>query len=208
MELDRIPLWRGDNVSVKQLVEDFARYLYLPRLKDSFVILDAIRDGVNLLTWSQDSFGFADSFDETAGRYKGLRGGQMVTLTDIHTPGLVVKSDVASKQIDAERATPTLPGGVPPMPPSTGKPDGAPPANTKPTRFHGTAVMDATRVGRDAGKIAEEVIAHLAGLVGSEVKVTLEIEANIPSGAPDNVVRTVMENGRTLKFNSLGFEKE
>ena len=34
MELDRIPLWRGDYVSVKQLVEDFARYLYLPRLKE------------------------------------------------------------------------------------------------------------------------------------------------------------------------------
>jgi hypothetical protein len=37
MELDRVPLWRGDrkeSVAVKQLVEDFARYLYLPRLKD------------------------------------------------------------------------------------------------------------------------------------------------------------------------------
>ena len=31
MELDRVPLWRGDDVSVKQLAEDFARYLYLPR---------------------------------------------------------------------------------------------------------------------------------------------------------------------------------
>jgi hypothetical protein len=50
MELDRIPLWRGDHVPVKQLVEDFARYLYLPRLKDSVVLLDAIRDGINLLT--------------------------------------------------------------------------------------------------------------------------------------------------------------
>lgn len=40
MDLDRIPLWRGDNVAVKQLVEDFARYIYLPRLKDSFVLLD------------------------------------------------------------------------------------------------------------------------------------------------------------------------
>ena len=33
MELDRVPLWRGDHVSVSQLAEDFARYLYLPRLK-------------------------------------------------------------------------------------------------------------------------------------------------------------------------------
>jgi len=52
------------------------------------------------------------------------------------------------------------------------------------------------------------VIAHLSGLVGAEVTVTLEIEARIPSGAPDHVVRTVTENSRTLKFTSHGFEKE
>ena len=64
MELDRIPLWRGDSVGVKQLVEDFGRYQYLPRLKDPSVLLSAISDGVNLLTWSQDSFGYADAHDE------------------------------------------------------------------------------------------------------------------------------------------------
>jgi hypothetical protein len=53
-----------------------------------------------------------------------------------------------------------------------------------------------------------EVISHLSGLVGTTVKVTLEIEAEIPNGAPDNVVRTVTENGRTLKFKNQGFEKE
>ena len=112
MELDRVPLWRGDHVEVKQLVEDFARYLYLPRLKDPSVLLHAISDGVGLLTWAQDSFGYADSFDETAGRYQGLRGGQNVMLVDAHAPGLVVKPDVANRQMDAERATPT-PGGSP-----------------------------------------------------------------------------------------------
>jgi hypothetical protein len=44
--------------------------------------------------------------------------------------------------------------------------------------------------------------------VGSKVTVTLEVEAEIPTGAPDNVVRTVTENSRTLKFTSHGFEKE
>jgi hypothetical protein len=55
---------------------------------------------------------------------------------------------------------------------------------------------------------ADEVISHLAGLMWSSVKVTLEIEASIPDGVPETVVRTVMENGRTLKFDSQGFEKE
>ena len=56
--------------------------------------------------------------------------------------------------------------------------------------------------------IADEVIADLAGLVGATVTVTLEIEAEVPAGAPDHVVRTVTENGRTLKFTSQGFERE
>jgi predicted AAA+ superfamily ATPase len=218
MELDRIPLWRGNHVPVKQLVEDFARYLYLPRLKDSTVLLDAIHDGINLLVWAQDSFGYADSYDDDAGRYRGLRGGTMVTLADAHAPGLVVKPDLASKQMDAERVTLT-PGstatqsgtegtGTVPAQPGTIQPGGPQAAPAKPKRFHGTAVLDTTRVGRDASRIADEVIAHLAGLVGATVTVTIEVEAEIPSGVPDHVVRTVTENSRTLKFTNQGFEEE
>ena len=60
----------------------------------------------------------------------------------------------------------------------------------------------------DRSRIAEEVIVHLVGLVGATVTVTLEIEADVPAGAPDNVVRTVTENSRTLKFTSHGFERD
>jgi hypothetical protein len=75
-------------------------------------------------------------------------------------------------------------------------------------RFHGTVCLDAARVGRDAGRIAEEVIAHLAGQPGAEVTVTLEIEARLPSGANEQTVRAVTENSRTLKFTSHEFERE
>ena len=78
MELDRIPLWRGDDVAIKQLAEDFARYLYLPRLKNSQVLAAAVQDGLSLLLWQSESFAYADSFDEAAGRYRGLRCGQQV----------------------------------------------------------------------------------------------------------------------------------
>lgn len=61
---------------------------------------------------------------------------------------------------------------------------------------------------RSAGQVADEVIAHLVGLIGANVKVTLEIEAEVPSGVPDQVVRIVTENGRALKFTSQGFEAE
>jgi hypothetical protein len=46
MELDRVSLWRGGDVGVKQLIEDFAQYLYLPRMKEPDVLLKAVRDGV------------------------------------------------------------------------------------------------------------------------------------------------------------------
>jgi hypothetical protein len=61
---------------------------------------------------------------------------------------------------------------------------------------------------REAGQIAEAILQHLAGLPGAKVTVTLEIQAELPDGAPDHVVRTVTENSRTLKFESFGFEEE
>jgi predicted AAA+ superfamily ATPase len=226
LELDQVPLWRlpaaprdaaqagADHVSIQQLTEDFARYLYLPRLRDTGVLVEAVRGGLGLLTWSQDSFAYAESFDETAGRYRGLQAGRQLWIDGDNPIGLLVKPEPAQRQLAAEAPTPG--GGTPPAggtggttPPQPGGGGTTPPlAPAAPKRFHGTATLDSKRVGRDAGRIADEVVAHLAGLVGANVKVTLEIEADIPSGAPDYVVRTVTENCCTLKFGSHGFEEE
>ncbi len=220
MELDRVPLWRGDHVAVRQLVEDFARYNYLPRLKGPEVLSEAIRHGLALPTLELDSFAYADSYDEAAGRYRGLRYGGPVPIPDSDAPGLLVKPEVARKQVEA-LGTPSLPprppggpdGGLgaptPPGPqPGAGAPSPVSPAPVLLKRFYGTVSLDPQRVGRDASVVADEVIAHLVGLVGAKVKVTLEIEAEVPSGTPDNVVRTVTENSRTLRFDSHGFERE
>jgi predicted AAA+ superfamily ATPase len=215
MELDRVPLWRGDHVAIKQLVEDFGRYLYLPRLKEPAVLFEAIREGLRLLTWSQDSFAYAESFDEDARRYRVLRCGEMVNVSEANLSGLLVRPEVARKQQEAEKApvssAPVEPaGGTAPAAAPTGGVSGEVSGDEKrkPKRFHGSVSLDPARVGRDAGRIADEVISHLAGLVGSTVKVTLEIEAEIQTGAPENVVRTVTENSRTLKFTTHGFEEE
>ncbi len=218
MELDRVPLWRGNHVAVKQLAEDFARYPYLPRLKDSSVLVGAIRDGFSLLTWQEETFAFADGFDETTGQYRGLRGGQLVALMDASSFGLVVKGDVARARLDADRGKTTTDkerdthsteeGVVTTTTQQTNDGGVTKRVENPPKRFHGTVTLDATRVGRDASRVAEEVIAHLTGLVGASVAVTLEIEAQIPSGASDHIVRTVTENCRTQKFMNQGFEKE
>lgn len=220
MELDRIPLWRGDHVGVRQLIEDFARYTYLPRLADPSVLLASIRDGVSILTWVHDSFAYADGYDELAARYQGLRSGCAISLHDSNSTSLIIKPDVAKRQIDAERASVEATTAAIEADPKVSVSSGTvgeshvqatvptPTAKPQPKRYHGSASLNPARVGRDAGQIAEEIIAHLVGLVGSNVQVTLEISADIPDGVPENVVRIVTENSRTLKLVSHGFEEE
>ncbi|HMP40983.1 MAG TPA: AAA+ family ATPase, partial [Roseiflexaceae bacterium] len=235
LELDKVPLWRGDHVAVRQLVEDFGRYHYLPRLRNTTVLLDAIQAGVNSLTWELDTFAYAEGYDEAAGRYRGLRSATLVTVTESDGT-LIVRPDVAKRQLDAEVAARRLldgeearrrsgdgstapthrspdPGsaGVSPAPTDARNLQSPAPPVSRPRklrRFHGSVALSAERATRDAGKIAEEVIAHLTGLLGANVRITLEIEADIPNGAPDHVVRTVTENSRTLKFTQAGFEEE
>ena len=210
--LDEIPLWRGDHVPVRTLVQDFAQQLYLPRLTGPSVLAEALRSGVGSLTWQLDTFAYAESFDDGAGRYPGLRGGQLVDI-GADNPGLIVKPDVAHRQLEAELQPPP-PVVVPEDLPGPGpKPDpDTPPLPPEPAphrRYHGTVRLDPTRVGRDASQIAEEVVAHLVGLTGAEVSVTIDIEASLPDGASEQVVRTVTENGRTLNFApGSGFEAD
>jgi len=214
--LDDVPLWRGDHVAINQVVEDFARYLYLPRISGPEVVAQAIRDGVALLTWPSDTFAYAESQDEEAGRYRGLRGGQVVNLT-VESSALLVKPDIARQQLNAETPQPgtgAVAGGnpgtshAPTVAGGEGGGTGSDSPTPDPKRFHGNVTLDPERVGRDASRIADEVIAHLVGQVGADVSVTLEIDAKLPNGASEQIVRIVTENGRTLKFSSLGFERE
>jgi predicted AAA+ superfamily ATPase len=221
--LDRIPLWRGDHVAVRQIVQDFATYLYLPRLAGPDVLIRAICDGIASLTWATETFAYAERYDEQTGRYPGLRAGERISLTGDDS-GVLVKPDVAQRQLEAnareERtvvssekvaANPVTPHSSPltshssPRTPHTTP--STPPAKPTLRRFYGTVHLDPNRVGRDAGRIAEEVIAHLIGQPGAQVTVTLEIEARLPDGFPDNIVRIVIENGRTLKFRNCEFEE-
>ena len=99
LELDKVPLWRGDAVSIKQLSDDFAQYLYLPRLRDTDVLLAAIRDGVAAITWERETFAYADSYDATHHRYLGLKTGQQIMPS---IDGVLVKPGVAAAQIAAD----------------------------------------------------------------------------------------------------------
>ena len=213
-EIDGVPLWRGDHVPVRTLTEDFAQQLYLPRLAGPSVLAESLREGVALLTWRTDTFAYAESFDEDAGRYLGLQAEKQVEIAS-DGPGLIVRPEVARQQMEASSLRPTVddPGhlltptpAVEPGPSPGSKPSPGPDA-TVPRRYHGSVQLDPARVGRDASQIAEEIIAHLVGLAGADVTVTIDIEARLPDGASEHVVRTITENGRTLRFEpGSGFE--
>jgi hypothetical protein len=213
-ELDKVPLWRGNHVEIKLLTEDFARYLYLPRLRDTAVLIEAIRDGLTFTTWDKETFAFAESYDDKAKRYAGLRGGQNVNVPDDGLFGMLVKPDVAFAQITADTPAPApSPSGAAPGVKPTAKPTGAAPTPApaqpaKPKRFYGSVKIDAARMNRDAGQISQEVVQHLVGLLMADVEITIEIQATVPDGFPDNVVRTVGENCRTLKFTQQDFAAE
>ena len=206
--MDQIPLWREDHASVRELADYFARYIYLPRLAGPDVLAQAAEDGVASLTWEMDAFAVADGYDETAKRYRGLKAGG-ASISPLPDTALLVKPAVARAQLDAEAPPPTspTPTGGPQTDTDVPAPQPSPAPAKKARRFHGTVSLDTTRVSRDAGVVAEEVIAHLSGLVGADVRVTLDIAADIPDGAPDHVVRTVNENSRSLKFSSHEFEE-
>jgi predicted AAA+ superfamily ATPase len=217
-ELDRVPLWTGNHVGIKQLTEYMARYLYLPRIRDENVLLAAIQEGVASLSWRSETFAYAEAWDEQRHRYQGLRAGKAVRVV-VDDRSLLVKPDAAAdqtaKDAQVEVPPPVRPGETPPPhgPPGTpGKPPtipGKPPlASPMLTRFHGSVEVDPLRLGRDAARIAEEIVQHLTGLVGATVSITIEIQAELPDGAGDKLVRDVTENCRTLKFKDYGFEEQ
>jgi len=226
LELDRVPLWRGDSVSVKQLAEDFAQYLYLPRLRDTDMLLAAVRDGVASLTWDRETFAYADSYDATHHRYLGLKTGQQIMPS---LDGMLVKPEVASAQIAADMQSKVQPTGSTFTYGQSGESnasqrqfvaDGstskseqhtlAPtaPMRPQPQRFYGSVTLDTTRAVRDATAVIEEVAQHLSGLLGTRVEITMEIHADLPEGTPEHIVHTVTENCRTLKFTNYGFEDQ
>ncbi|MGI9193771.1 MAG: Swt1 family HEPN domain-containing protein [Actinomycetota bacterium] len=223
LQLDRVPgLWRGDHVGLAQLWEDFAQYPYLPRLRDSSVLANAVSDGIGLLTWQKDTFAYAQAFDEASGRFAGLKVGEQSSVA-IDSQSVLVKAEVAAAQIETEKPAPPAdgPGGDGGVFGSAGgtgvvarqagdsvlgtETDGKP-ADNRPRRFHGSVKLDPVRIGRDAGEIAESIVQHLVGQ-GHDVEITLEIQAEIPEGASDETVRTVTENAQTLKFKTHGFER-
>jgi len=209
LDLDRVPLWRGEHVSTQQLWSDYTQFLYLSRLRDRTVLIRAIEAGAADMGWEQDTFAYAQGFDEDKERHLGLVAGSGTTVL-IDGSSVVVMSEVARKQLDSEAAEAGETEVAADGDEATGGEGVAvevDPVSTAPRRFYGAVELDPVRLSRDASQVADEVVKHLAGLVDADVEVRLEISATREEGFPDEVVRTVTENSQTLKFDQHGFEE-
>jgi len=228
LELDRY-IWRDKNhVGLKQLWEYFASYLYLPRLRDQSVLIGAVEDGIGTM-FLEETFGYAERWASDKNRYVGLKSPGYKGNVIMDEYSVLIKPEIALKQLaDDLSGNNVIETGPHPDEEEEGKGDGAPPPTpsggdeegdkggempplppkAKVKRFYGTAELDATRFVRDANTITQEIIQHLTSLLNAEVKLTLEISATVPNGFPDNVVRTVSENSKTLQLSKYSFEEE
>ena len=212
MELDET-LWKdSDNLSFKKLWEYLCTYCYLPRLASEEVLMETIKSGLT----SKEYFAFASRFDGT--RYLDLKYNTSVWM--IERSGYLVKKSVAEKQIADETPPQTGDGtgGVPEVPKNIGQGtvwiDGPPeipkiPVADAPkdTHFFMTAELDTTRINRDVQKLLEEVVVHLTSENKSVVKVSLDVNAELPNGLSQQKVRTITENCKTLGVKTFGFDE-
>lgn len=205
-ELDKW-LWKDKNhINTKQLWDYFASYPYLPRLKDSTVLTECIKEGLR----SRDFFGYAVAIDNN--KYQGLEFGNHGAIVVIDNTSLIVKKEFALNQILEEEEKILKEK----MKLTDNKNQTYSQKSEKEIlqeskiklfkRFYGRVDLDSMRLSRDAGQIADEVIQHLATLPLSEVKISLEITANTPEGIPERTVRVLIENCKTLKFKINDFE--
>ena len=88
------------------------------------------------------------------------------------------------------------PGPTPPGPTPT----------PKPHAFHGNVAINASTAKMRMVQVAEEIITVLAADPNAEVKVSVEIQVNFPSGASDQTKRAVTENAQTLNFKNADWE--
>ena len=202
--------WKSDKAAVKatDFWEDTLRYVYLSRLKDRGVLQQAIVKGAA----TRDFFGTA--YGQTGDTFEGFGlGDANVQLDDTL---LLIEPEAAKAyeaahpaKLDPAAPLPSLiPGGTagagetPVAAPTT------PPTSKKkgPKSFHGSADVASSAAKFRLVQIAEEVIAVLNSDPNASIKVTVEISADFPDGATDQVKRAVSENAKSLNFGSAEWE--
>jgi len=204
------PLWPEErpHLSISEIAEWFASYVYLPKLRDRVVLEGAIRDGVGKL---DPSFGYADRYDQAGDSYSGLAWAKGLPEQFSNT-AVLVRASVALDQLKDDTSAPPMEKG-PTQAVGTGETalgtsGGGRNGPTKPKRFFGSVEIDMARPIKSFDTILNAVVLELQRNPAAKVKLTLEIEAESPVGFDDTDIGVVRDNARQLRFkaDSTGFE--
>ena len=76
----------------------------------------------------------------------------------------------------------------------------------KAASFHGAVDIDSTIAKMKMAEVADEIIQLLTSDPNATLRVTLEIAADFPDGASDQIRRAVSENANSLSFKSQNWE--
>lgn len=202
--------WKADKLAVKaaDFWEDTLRYLYLPRLKDRGVIAQAIVKGAG----TRDFFGTA--YGKHDGKFDGFKLGDPNVQFDDTL--LLIEPDAAKAYEAANPSSQPGPGtpsaisttGTPVQEAPAQPPTGPTPvsASSRSKMFYGSADITPVTAKVRLVQIAEEIISILGGDPNATVKVTLEVSAEFPGGASDQVKRAVSENANALGFKTKTWE--
>jgi hypothetical protein len=203
---NRLPnIWQEGHIRVGDLWTYYCRYPYLPRLSERSVLDSGILGVTDELTWATEAFAVATGYDRETDCFLGLAIPHQDPIGQITDQTLLVWPDLALAQREHEQPPDDgdKPPGPGPQPPPTPPP---PPPGPKNTRFFGVARISPERYARDLTRLSQEIIQHLAAVQGAELEIRVEITAHDSDGYPDDKVRTVTENARTLRFETYGFE--
>jgi hypothetical protein len=129
----------------------------------------------------------------------------------------------AAKKYDASRPVEPMPepGVSGATTPSTTGPQGQPTTvvhpgggsgatpvagGTRAKSFYGSVEVNPTTAKMRLVQLAEEIISNLVSDPQAELKITVEINAEFPAGASDQIKRAVSENAKSLGFKTSTWE--
>ena len=199
--------WKDGQVSIKAMAfwEDTLRYLYLPRLKNRDVLAHAIQAGAK----SRDFFGIA--YGQSGEKFDGFQFGKAGIQFDDTL--LLIKPEAAQAYEESQRR----PGEPPVTKPTVGGDDhkspvtlddsGAPTApQMKMRSFHGVAEVPSATAKIRLVQLADEIVSLLSSDPNASVRISVEIAAQFPDGATEQVKRAVSENANSLGLKSAEWE--
>ena len=194
------------DVSAQDVWQKSCMSLYMPRLKDSFVVAATVCEGTD----NRDFFGLSQGKRED--KYLGFTFGQpaMVHLESnlLIEPTAAAEYEAAARaaeeasrkieQPDKQNAT---------VLPTAGSPRPTVPASKSVNRlFYGAVDLDPLMAKKQFADIVDEVVQQFTTRPNDRVRIVVEIQAESSAGFDDGVQRAVRENCSALKFKSSGFE--